>query len=116
RITQTSQTATQRTLENVDHLLVVVPRNPGPEVFRRLPLGRQLQRLFERNGSEPDSRVTARLANRRATGVTLSAAETQSAFKSLTWARKVLADCLREKPRTLGVLVAGLDDDARAPI
>src|SRR5690606_14990121 len=34
----------------------------------------------------------------------------------LTWARKVLADCLREKPRTLGVLVAGLDDDARATI
>src|SRR5690606_35139785 len=35
-------------------------------------------------------------------------------FALLSWARELIADCLRERPAKLAVLSAGLGDDVRA--
>jgi leucyl aminopeptidase len=94
-------------------LAVVVPKDPAHSVFASIPQGQQLQKLLSRAAAQGSSRVSSRLSNSRATGVTVAIVEGRTAFAALTWARELIAECLRERPATLGVVVLGLADEDR---
>jgi len=116
RVSQTTSGAGRPVFESIDHVAVIVPKRPPAALFRRLPQGTQLRRLLARAHSHEEDRVSSRLSNTRATGVTLGALTPGSAFEELTWARKLVADCLRDSPRSLGILVLGLPQEARSRV
>src|SRR5690606_17427759 len=74
----------------------------------------QLHRLVDRARGQGLKSAFTRLANPRATGVTAALLDGTTPFALLTWARELIADCLRERPAKLALLTAGLDDDVRA--
>jgi leucyl aminopeptidase len=114
KITQSTRALTDAQLGSLDHLAIVVPKDSPSSAFAALPQGKQLHRLLERSRTQGGNRATSRLTNTRATGITIVVLDAATPFAALTWAREVVADCLRDRPGKLGILTAGLDDDARA--
>jgi leucyl aminopeptidase len=114
RTTATSRAPTRAALDALDHLIIVAAPGSGG-ALARLPYGKQLATLLARATKRGDELVSTRAANARATGLTVGAFSAASRFAALTWAAKAIRECLRDKPRTLGVALVGLaDGDARA--
>ncbi len=113
KVSQQASRPTRGSYESLDHLLIVLPTAPRAEVFRRLPQGAQLKRLLARAKSAGAAHASSRLGNARATGVTVATLDAKTAFTRLTWARKTIALCLAEHPRSLGVLLLGHEEDER---
>jgi leucyl aminopeptidase len=109
RVTATTLAPTRTTLDGLDHLLVIAPRGDH-RALARLPYGKTLVPLLARATKNGDDFASSRAANRRATGLTVGAFSAAPGFPALTWAAKAVRECLRDKPRTLGVALVGLDD------
>ncbi|HEX7080090.1 MAG TPA: leucyl aminopeptidase family protein [Gammaproteobacteria bacterium] len=113
KITQSSRALTESQLGSLDHVAIALPKNPPAALLADLPQGKQLYKLLDRAKAQGLNRCSSRLTNARATGVTLATIEDGSPFAALTWAREVIADCLRDRPVKIGLLTAGLDEQAR---
>jgi leucyl aminopeptidase len=98
--------ASRRTFDSLDHLLIVSTPRASPRALQKFPQGRQLGVLVARARARGDDFASSRLGNARATGVTVAAYSSKSAFAALSWARRVVAECARDKPATLGVAFA----------
>jgi leucyl aminopeptidase len=112
KVTQSSRALTRELLDSVDHVMIVVPRGRGALRARTIPRAVPLDDLLRRANKRDDKLATSRASNRRATGVTVATFDATSAFAALSWARRTLAECLRERPASCAVLIAGLDDAA----
>lgn len=108
RLRQSRAGPTKRQLDALDHLIVVVPQRPAKNVFRGLPAGDHLRRLYERSHTGGECLATTRIANDRATGVTVATFEPGDAYAALTRARNVVAQSLAHRARKLGAVVLGL--------
>ncbi len=112
RLTQTPQRPSGRSLERLDHLIVIVPPKLSPRDWRALPAQRLLKRAAKR--SQDESAICARLDNARATGLTLVRAQpADSAFNTLTQARKWATAALADNPTSVGFFCAGFDAGRR---
>jgi leucyl aminopeptidase len=109
RMTATSLAPTREALDRLDHLLIVSVRGNG-RALARLPYGKQLAALLARAAKNGDDLASTRAANARSTGLTVGAFAARTRFAALTWAAKAIRECLRDKPRTLGIALAGLPD------
>ncbi len=112
RTTATSIAPTRAALDRLDHLLIVSARG-GERALARLPHGKQLATLLRRATKNDGELLSTRAANARATGLTVGTFAAASRFSALTWAAKAVRECLREKPRTLGIALVGLADTDR---
>jgi leucyl aminopeptidase len=108
--------ASRRTFDSLDHLLIVSTRSAGPRALQRFPQGRQLGVLLARARERGDDFASSRMSNARATGLTVAAYAPGSAFAVLSWARRVVAECTRDKPAALGIAFADAltEEDARS--
>jgi leucyl aminopeptidase len=113
RATATSVAPTRAVLDGVDHLLVVAPQG-GDTALARLPYGKQLAALLARARKNDDDLIGSRVANTRATGLTVAAFKAARGFAALTWASKAVRESLRDKPRSLGIVLAGLSEAEEA--
>jgi leucyl aminopeptidase len=113
RTTATSLAPTRAALDGIDHLLVAAPRG-ADAALARLPYGKQLATLLARAKKNGDEFASSRAANTRATGLTVGAFKAARGFAALTWAAKALRESLRDKPRSLGIVLAGLDETDEA--
>ena len=102
---------TRSALDRLDHLLVVAA-NARSGSLARLPYGKQLATLLARARKNGDDFVSSRAANPRATGLTVANFSASSSFGALTWAAKAVRECVRDKPRALGIALVGLDEAA----
>jgi leucyl aminopeptidase len=109
RVTATSHAPTRATLDRLDHLLVIAPRRAN-DALGRLPYGRHLATLLARATKNGDEFASSRATNARATGLTVGRFSAAAGFAALTEAAKAVRECLRHKPRTLGIALVGLDD------
>jgi len=109
RTTASTSPPLKNSLERFDHVLVVVPGARGSAI-ERLPHGLKLQSLLGRAKRNGDDFASTRLTNARATGITIAAFDAAQGFPALTWAAKAIRECLRDKPRSLGVVLAGFDE------
>ena len=98
--------ASRRTFDSLDHLLIVSTQSAGARALQRFPQGRQLGVLLARARERGDDFASSRVSNARATGLTVAAYSSKSAFTALSWARRVIAECTRDKPPTLGIAFA----------
>jgi leucyl aminopeptidase len=108
RVTQSERAPTSAVLDSLDHWLVVTPKSTRVRELKRLPSGRQLAELHVQARRRGDDSASTRANNKRATAITLASYAPGSSFATLSWARKTIAECLREKPRSLGVTFADL--------
>lgn len=115
RATASTTTPRKTALERFDHVLVVVP-GVRDSAIARLPNGRQLQSLLRRAKRNGNDFACTRLANPRATGITIGAFDASHAFPALTWAAKAIRESLRDKPRSLGVVLAGFEDSVERSV
>jgi hypothetical protein len=107
RVTQATGAVTRKVLDELDHLLIVVPPRAAERAWSGMPEAGKLRALLDRRGTDGDSAIVrSRLANKSATGVTLSAAprpgENQrrvEAFALLRFAGEAIADALANRPR-----------------
>src|SRR5262252_3851565 len=106
--------ASRRTFDSLDHLLIVSTQGARPRALQRFPQGRQLGALLARARERGDDFASSRVSNARATGLTVAAYSSGSAFAALTWARRVLAECTRDKPATLGIAFADALSESEA--
>jgi leucyl aminopeptidase len=114
KITQSTRPVSDAQLGSLDHLVIVLPKNPPSSAFTGLPQGKQLHKLLQRSLAQGGNRATSRLSNSRGTGVTVAVLDAATPFAALTWAREVVADGLRDRPAKLGVLTAAIEETARA--
>lgn len=114
KVTQATRAFAESHLASFDHVAIVLPKEPPSSVFAELPLGRQLHKLIDRARAQGLKSTFTRLGNARATGVTAALVDGSTPFALLTWAREVIADCLRERPGKLALMSAGLDERARS--
>ncbi len=110
RTTASSLAPTRTTLDRLDHLLVIAAR--GAKGALRLPNGKHLATLLARATKAGDEFAGSRAANARATGLTVGTFSAAPGFAALTWAAKAVRECLRDKPRTLGIALVGLEGPA----
>lgn len=119
KVTQAAKPPSESQFATLDHLAILIPKSLSASALDALPNGKQLKKLLTRARGQGLGRVSTRLSNGRATGVTLSTLESargMSTFALLTAARETLADCLRDRPAKLGVMIAGFDDDVAAEV
>ncbi len=109
RATTSESPPLKAALDRFDHVLAVVPSARTP-ALARLPHGRQLHALLGRAKRNGDDFASTRLANPRATGLTIGTFTANQAFSALTWAAKAIRECARDKPRSLGVVLTGFDE------
>ena len=110
-VTASSGSPTRSLLDRVDHLLVVTG-GARDTALARLPQGKQLATLLARATRNGGDLASSRAGNARATGLTATTFRARSTFTALTWAGKALRECLRDKPRSLGIALVGLDATA----
>jgi leucyl aminopeptidase len=117
RITQLSGTPGSKTLAGIDQLLLILPRNVPAATWRKIPQGKNIQTLLRRRlpGTVPG--VSTRLSNSRQTAVHVGIAEPgKEVFELLTFARKMVSAVSAEKAGTVGIWIAGFDDDEQERI
>ena len=114
QILQKSKKVQRTDLDACDHALIVVPRDSA---LPRLPLASLIGELRKHALKRESCAIGTRLANAKATGLTVSVADDhESAFARLTWARKTIAECLDGGTTRLALLVAGFDDVPRSTL
>jgi leucyl aminopeptidase len=113
KIIQSPRAPARHVLDGLDHLAIVVPEKPGEALFRTLPHGQQLAKLIDHAHRHDATRVSTRLTNDRATGITLATFAQRPAFDTLKAARDLIAQCMKESPARLGLFVTGFSDEAR---
>jgi leucyl aminopeptidase len=111
RVTQSSRAVTSAALDSLDHVLIVAPKSARGRELPKLPQGRQLAALHARAIRRGEDSVGTRAPNTRGTGITIAQYVSGSAFATLTWARKIVAECLRDKPASLGIALVDLTPD-----
>jgi leucyl aminopeptidase len=116
KVIQAPGPATKAALAKLDQLIIVTPSRIPAVLWKSLPDGQRLQRLARR--IDADKRLHSRLQNPASTGVCLGRLPKPrdgrmqpEPFELLKFAGALVADALQDKPRSLGVMFAGLPDD-----
>ncbi|MGD8339833.1 MAG: leucyl aminopeptidase family protein [Gammaproteobacteria bacterium] len=113
RITQSPDRAGRKQVDSLDHLIAILPAKPGKAAFRAVPKSAHMERLLAHAIRGGESRVTTHLDNKRGTAVTLASAGPSDRFETLVWARKILGETTRLKAKKVGLVLAGIEPDAR---
>ena len=119
KVLQSVGPAPKAVLAKLDQLLIVTPDKLAESGWRSIPDGPRLSKLARR--LDKDKSLTSRLQNPQGTGICLrrlpAAASASVAsprfdnFKLLRFAGQLVADALRDEPRSLGLMVVGLADE-----
>jgi len=109
---------TDEALAKLDGLIVIAPRKIPALLWQQIP-GADVLRIIDRRRATGEPAL-ARLSNRRATGIWLHKRPDRDAdgrpvqaHGLLRWAAKIVAAALAEHPRSLGIMVLGLEPAQR---
>jgi leucyl aminopeptidase len=113
RITQSAGKAEKKQIDSLDHLIAVLPNKPQAAAFRALPKAALFRRLLAQAGKTGSEFVTTHLENQRTTAITLATVEPKDRFKTLCWARKLIAESTRINAGKVGILASGFEPAER---
>jgi leucyl aminopeptidase len=116
KITQSRESAGRKQIDSLDHLIAVVPKSPPKSAFRGLPASARTERLLVRAAKSGANSVTTHIDNQRGTALTVASFESKDRFQTLSWARKLIAECARLKSRKLGIVTTALSADQRESV
>ncbi|MCL4790984.1 MAG: leucyl aminopeptidase family protein [Gammaproteobacteria bacterium] len=118
RLTLTPGRPRKAALAKLDHLIVVAPTRPPAALWRELPGLKPLQARIRRLGKTATGRALRGMLGTSSTAVTLgllpaategSNSDLPNTFKLLKFAGELVADVLTEEPRSVGLIVHGID-------
>jgi leucyl aminopeptidase len=118
RVTQTPGRLRKAALTEVDHLIVIAATRPPPSLWRELPGLRSLQPRIRRLGKLAAGRALRGMLGNSTTAATLgllpppaagSKATLPGSFRLLAFAGALAADALAEEPRSVGLVVHGME-------
>jgi leucyl aminopeptidase len=115
KITQSPGAPQKDALSRLDHVIIILPNKPDRAVWKTLPDGSRLRSLARRLG--PDTLLRSRLGNAAGTGLTIGrpaapdgfSNDGETTFSLLKMAGQLAATALAERPKNLGIMVAGFD-------
>ena len=114
RVLQKPGRVDSKGIEALDQLLLILPKRTPASVWRKLPQGARLQSLLRKRSAGDMPCLQSRFNNKRQTMVVAGKIDPNAdTFEKLTMARKLVGAVLGEKGGSLGILVAGFDDDAQ---
>ncbi len=100
-----------KSIEQIDQLLLVLPRKADAGVWRKIPHGNKIKALINRHNIERIPAATSRIPNNRQTAVAVACvAKDLEPFQQLTQARELVADASARGVNSLGIWVLGFDD------
>jgi leucyl aminopeptidase len=118
RIVQIPGRVRSSALTKLDHLIVVAPARPPASLWRELPGLRSLQSRTRRPGRPAASRILRGMFGNSPTALTLGLlpaatkghnSSLPGSFKLLRFAGELVAAVLSDEPRSVGLVVHGLD-------
>ncbi|MBH97692.1 MAG: hypothetical protein CMM56_04475, partial [Rhodospirillaceae bacterium] len=110
KTTQVAGHTTRKTLDSLDHALIIIPKNPPELLFKHLPQGQQIKRILQKKSRAGEEIAHLRINNAKATTITISFNTAGTTYNQLCWARNLIAACNHENPSNLGLLVLGLNE------
>ena len=111
-VTQQLGRADSKAFAPIDQLLLILPKRPPAALWRSIPQGNKLQALLKKRAAGETPALQTRLSNKRQTLVVAGKiAADAEVFEQLTFARKLVAAATTEKAGSLGILVAGFNDE-----
>ncbi len=110
KVTQRQQDATAAALESFDHFVVLARADRTGAALGKQPHGRWLTRALERARGGDSKIVTVHPPSGPA-GITLGLLAPRTAFDDLAFARQVIAEVARERPRKVAVATAGFEPE-----
>jgi leucyl aminopeptidase len=117
RITQHTGVPGPKIIAGIDHLLLVLPEKVPAALWRKVPQGIKVQALMRRKAPGKVPAIATRINNDRQTALHVGTLDSDaSAFKMLTFGRKMLAAALSEKAGVIGIWVLGFTADEQAAI
>lgn len=117
RVTQYTGRVTQKQLETIDQLLLILPEPTQSRAWQSFPGGSKLQATQKKRPPRSVPAFVSRLDNKRQTRVVGGRlAPGAKAFQQLTLARKLVQAASDERPGTLGICVHGFSDDDQGPV
>lgn len=112
KVTQVTGTASTKTFDALDHLLLVVPEDAPESVWRALPDSKVLTNLLQRRKPKSVPAFSTRMTNKRHTAIHVATVDPKTdSFLLLSMARKLVAAATSEKSGTVGIWVHGFDGD-----
>jgi leucyl aminopeptidase len=117
RVSQAPGRVSKAAIDKLDQLIIVAPPAVPTALWTKLPDGAHLRTLARRAGK--DARLHSRLKNTAATGIVMGrlpkpeADGSISTFDLLGFVGKLVAAALTDDPRSLGLMIVGVDE-ARA--
>lgn len=116
-ITQLTGTPTNRDIERLDQLLLIVPRRQNDKLWRKVPQGNKVKALLKRCATQSVPAVVSRVSNQKQTGLIVAAlSKDDSTFGRLTFAARLVAAARSEKTATLGIWALGFTADEQSGI
>ena len=116
-INQSTGAPGSQAIASIDNLLLILPHKVSAALWRTVPQGAKVQALLRRGSSDSVPAIVTRVNNKRQTGLFVGRLDAATdAFEQLTFARKMIAAAVTEKPGTLGVWVLGFDADDQQTI
>ena len=114
RVSQAPGGVKTAALNQLEQLIVVLPAKVPEQLWKQLPDRQRLRALARRLGK--DATIHSRLSNKAATGVVVgrlpkpaAGATRPNAFELLSLAGKLVRDALRDNPRSVGLMICGVD-------
>jgi len=117
KITQLTGSPENKALAGIDQLLLILPGKLPTTTWGKIPQGKNIQALLRRKTPGAAPAISTRLSNTRQTAVHVGIADSKAEeFELLGFARKMVSAATAEKAGTVGIWVAGFDDDQQQRI
>ena len=117
RVNQQLGRLTAKSADTLNQLLLILPDRVPATLYKSLPQGARLKALMTRKKPGAAPAIQTRLNNKRQTLLIVGNCKPDaSAFDQLTLGRQLAAAALSEKAGSLGICVAGFDDDQQAAL
>lgn len=118
RLMQSTDKVTKQAVSRFEHLAVLVPKGLKAKAWKAIPSGGTFEKLLRRSGPEGEAALwRTRLDNTAQTGITLGFLDVDaSPFETLSKARELIAEALKDNPARLGLLASGFEGPRQAQI
>lgn len=115
KITQLTGSPGSKTLAGIDQLLLILPNKVPSAIWGQLPKGNNVKALIKRRPTGAVPAITTRLTNSRQTALHVGKVDPRTdVFELLCFARKMVSAAAAENAGSLGIWVAGFDQDDQA--
>lgn len=112
RITQKIGRVDAKSIDQIDQLILFLPKRPQAQLWRAIPQGKQIKAALARRPGDQVPALQTHLHNKRKTQVVAAKVATDtSTFELLSISRELVSAVTGQKAGTIGICVLGFSND-----